>query len=132
LLPGARTPWLVTKDMLPNMKPGAVVVDVSVDQGGCIETTKPTTHADPTYVVDDVLHYGVANMPGAVPNTSTQALNNATLRYGLAIADKGWKRAVMDDAALALGVNVLEGKITYKSVADAHGMDYTPLDSLLT
>jgi len=131
LLPGARTPWLVTKDMLPNMKPGAVVVDVSVDQGGCIETTKATTHADPIYFVDNVLHYGVANMPGAVPNTSTHALNNATLRYGLAIADKGWKQAVADDAALAKGVNVLDGKITYKPVSDAHGMEYTPLEELL-
>lgn len=131
LLPGARTPWLVTKDMLPNMKPGSVVVDVSVDQGGCIETTRPTTHADPTYFVDGVLHYGVANMPGAVPNTSTLALNNATLRYGLAIANKGWKRAVADDAALAKGVNVFDGKITYKPVADAHGMDYAPLEQLI-
>ncbi len=132
LLPGARTPWLVTKEMLPKMKPGAVVVDVSVDQGGCIETTKPTTHADPTYFVDRVLHYGVANMPGAVPNTSTHALNNATLRYGLAIADKGWKQAVLDDRALAKGVNVLDGKVTYKPVAEAHGLEYTPLDSLLS
>ncbi len=132
LLPGARTPWLVTKEMLPSMKPGSVVVDVSVDQGGCIETTKPTTHADPTYFVDGVLHYGVANMPGAVPNTSTHALNNATLRYGLAIADKGWKQAVVDDAALAKGVNVLDGKVTYKPVADAHGLDYTPLEGLLS
>jgi alanine dehydrogenase len=131
LLAGARAPWLVTKDMLPRMKKGSVVVDVSVDQGGCIETTHPTTHADPTYVVDGVLHYGVANMPGAVPNTSTLALTNATLRYGLAIADKGWKQAVLDDAALAKGVNVLDGKITYKPVAEAHGLDYTPLSSLL-
>jgi len=131
LLPGARTPWLVTKDMLANMKPGAVVVDVSVDQGGCIETTKATTHADPTYFVDNVLHYGVANMPGAVPNTSTHALNNATLRYGLAIADKGWKQAVADDASLAKGVNVLDGKIAYKPVADAHGLDYVPLEQIL-
>jgi alanine dehydrogenase len=131
LLPGAKTPYLVTKDMLPKMKRGSVVVDVSVDQGGCIETTHPTTHADPTYFVDGVLHYGVANMPGAVPNTSTLALTNATLRYGLAIADKGWKQAVIDDAALAQGVNVLDGKITYKPVADAHGMNYTPLDRLM-
>ncbi|MCE5204340.1 MAG: alanine dehydrogenase [Actinomycetia bacterium] len=131
LLPGAKTPFLVTEDMLPNMKPGAVVVDVSVDQGGCIETTHPTTHADPTYFVDGVLHYGVANMPGAVPNTSTLALTNATLRYGLAIADKGWKQAVKDDPALARGVNVLDGKITYKPVADAHQMNYTPLEKLL-
>jgi alanine dehydrogenase len=131
LLPGAKTPWLITKDMLPNMKRGSVVVDVSVDQGGCIETTHATTHADPTYFVDGVLHYGVANMPGAVPNTSTMALTNATLRYGLAIADKGWNAAVADDAALAKGVNVLDGKVTYKPVADAHGLDYTPLESLL-
>ena len=131
LLPGAKTPWLVTKDDLPKMKRGAVVVDVSVDQGGCIETTHATTHADPTYFVDGVLHYGVANMPGAVPNTSTLALTNATLRYGLAIADKGWKQAVLDDAALAKGVNVLDGKITYAPVAEAHGMEYSALDSLI-
>ena len=131
LLPGAKTPWLITKDMLPNMKRGSVVVDVSVDQGGCIETTHATTHLDPTFFVDGVLHYGVANMPGAVPNTSTLALTNATLRYGLAIADKGWKKAVADDAALAKGVNVLDGKITYRAVADAHGMDHVALESLL-
>ncbi len=131
LLPGAKTPWLVTKEMLPSMKRGAVIVDVSVDQGGCIETTHPTTHDDPTYVVDGVLHYGVANMPGAVPNTSTLALTNATLRYGLAIADKGWKQAVLDDPALAKGVNVLDGKVTYQPVAEAHGLEYTPLSSLI-
>lgn len=131
LLPGARTPYLVTADMVPNMKKGAVVVDVSVDQGGCIETTHATTHADPTYFVDGVLHYGVANMPGAVPNTSTHALNNATLRYGLAIADKGWEVAVRDDAALAMGVNVLDGKVTYKPVAEAHGLEYVELGSLI-
>ncbi len=130
LLPGAKTPFLVTKDMLPKMKKGAVLVDVSVDQGGCIETTHATTHADPTYFVDGVLHYGVANMPGAVPNTSTMALTNATLRYGLAIADKGWKQAVKDDAALAKGVNVIDGKVTYKEVADVHGLEYVPLESL--
>lgn len=113
--------------MLSSMKRGAVVVDVSVDQSGCIETTHPTTHADPTFVVDDVLHYGVANMSGAVPNTSTLALGNATLGYGLAIADKGWKQAVLEDQSLAKGVNVLDGLITYEPVADAHGMDYTPL-----
>ena len=131
LLPGAKTPYLVTREMLPTMKKGAVLVDVSVDQGGCIETTKPTTHADPTYFVDNVLHYGVANMPGAVPNTSTLALTNATLRYGLAIADKGWKQAVLDDAALAKGVNVLDGKIVYRPVAEAHGMEYTPLEEMI-
>ena len=132
LLPGAKTPFLVTKDMLPKMKKGAVLVDVSVDQGGCIETTHATTHAEPTFFVDGVLHYGVANMPGAVPNTSTLALTNATLRYGLAIADKGWKQAVADDASLAKGVNVLDGKITYKGVADAHGMEYVELASLIS
>ncbi|MDZ4063994.1 MAG: alanine dehydrogenase [Coriobacteriia bacterium] len=131
LLAGARAPWLVTKDMLPDMKRGSVVVDVSVDQGGCIETTKPTTHSDPIYFVDGILHYGVANMPGAVPNTSTLALTNATLRYGLDVANKGWKQAVLDDAALAKGVNVLAGKITYEPVAEAHGMDYSPLGQLL-
>ncbi|MDP2182469.1 MAG: alanine dehydrogenase [Actinomycetota bacterium] len=131
LLAGARAPWLVTRDMLPDMKRGSVVVDVSVDQGGCIESTKPTTHSDPIYFVDGVLHYGVANMPGAVPNTSTLALTNATLRYGLAIANKGWKQAVAEDAALAKGVNVLAGKIVYEPVAEAHGMDYTPLEQLL-
>lgn len=131
LLPGAKTPWLVTRDMLPHMKKGSVIVDVSVDQGGCIETTHATTHTDPTFFVDGVLHYGVANMPGAVPNTSTLALTNATLRYGLAIANKGWKQAVRDDSALAKGVNVLDGKIVYKSVADAHGMEYVSLESLI-
>ncbi len=130
LLPGAKTPFLITKDMLPKMKKGSVLVDVSVDQGGCIETTHATTHADPIYFVDGVLHYGVANMPGAVPNTSTMALTNATLRYGLAIADKGWKQAVRDDAALAKGVNVIDGKVTYKEVADVHGLEYVPLESL--
>ncbi len=131
LLPGAKTPYLITNDMLPNMKRGSVVVDVSVDQGGCIETTHATTHADPTYFVEGVLHYGVANMPGAVPNTSTLALTNATLRYGLSIADKGWKQAVADDAALAKGVNVLEGKLTYAPVAEALGLEYTSLESLI-
>lgn len=131
LLPGAKTPYLVTREMLPTMKRGAVLVDVSVDQGGCIETTKPTTHADPTYFVDNVLHYGVANMPGAVPNTSTLALTNATLRYGLAIAGKGWKQAVLDDPALAKGVNVLDGKIVYRQVAEAHDMEYTPLEEII-
>jgi len=127
LLPGAKTPWLVKKEDLKIMKKGSVVVDVSVDQGGCIETTHATTHDNPTFVVDDVLHYGVANMPGAVPNTSTRALNNATLRYGLALANKGWKKALADDPALALGANVIEGKVVYEEVAKAHGLDYTPL-----
>ncbi len=131
LLAGAKAPWLVTRDMLPGMKKGSVVVDVSVDQGGCIETTRPTTHSEPTFVIDGVVHYGVANMPGAVPNTSTYALTNATFRYALAIADKGWRQAVLDDPALAKGVNVLDGKVTYAPVAEAHGMEYTPLSELL-
>ncbi|MBS3974892.1 MAG: alanine dehydrogenase [Actinobacteria bacterium] len=131
LLIGAKTPFLVTRDMLSAMKQGAVIVDVSVDQGGCIETTKPTTHADPTYFVDGVLHYGVANMPGAVPHTSTLALMNSTLRYGLAIADKGWKQAVLDDPSLAKGVNVLDGAVTYQPVAEAHDVAYTPLSEMI-
>lgn len=132
LLPGAKAPWLVTRDMLPNMKERAVIVDVAIDQGGCIETSHPTTHDNPTFVVDSIVHYCVANMPGAVPHTSTFALTNATMRYGLAIADKGWKEAVRADSALAKGVNVVDGKITYKAVAEAHGLDYVPLDSLLS
>lgn len=131
LLAGAKAPWLVTRDMLPSMKRGSVIVDVSVDQGGCVETTKVTTHSDPTFVVDGVVHYGVANMPGAVPNTSTYALTNATSRYALAIANKGWRQAVADDPALAKGVNVLDGRITYEPVAEAHGMEYVPLEALL-
>jgi alanine dehydrogenase len=128
LLHGAKTPWLVTREDVSKMKRGAVIVDVSVDQGGCVETTHPTTHAEPTFVVDDVVHYCVANMPGAVPNTSTLALTNATLRYGLAIADKGWRQAVTEDRALARGVNVLGGQITYQPVAEAHGLEYVPFD----
>jgi len=131
LLPGARAPWLITRDMLPMMKPGSVVVDVSVDQGGCIETTHPTTHADPTFMVDGVLHYGVANMPGAVPNTSTRALNNATLRYGLAIANKGWRQALLDDPALAKGANVIENQVCYAPVAEVHGLACAPLTELI-
>jgi len=131
LLPGEKTPWLVKKEDLKIMKKGSVVVDVSVDQGGCIETTHATTHDDPIFFVDDVLHYGVANMPGAVPNTSTRALNNATLRYGLALANKGWKKALADDPALALGANVVEGKVTYEAVAKVHGLEHTPLSEFI-
>ncbi len=127
LLTGARAPWLVTADMLPHMKRGSVIVDVSVDQGGCVETTHPTTHSDPTYVVDGVLHYGVANMPGAVPNTSTLALTNATLRYVLSLANKGWRQAAADDPVLAKGVNVSGGLLVNHAVADAHGLDFTAL-----
>ncbi|NCA69047.1 MAG: alanine dehydrogenase [Sphingobacteriia bacterium] len=131
LLPGAKAPWLVTREMLPTMKKGAVIVDVSVDQGGCVETTRPTTHADPVFFVEGVLHYGVSNMPGAVPITSTLALTNATLSYALAIADKGWRQAVMDDEALAKGVKLLDGQITSKPVADAHGLAYQPLAEMI-
>jgi len=130
-IPGARAPWLVTRDMLSLMKPGAVAVDVAIDQGGCIETSVPTTHADPTFFVDGILHYGVANMPGAVPNTSTRALNNATLRYGLNIANKGWKQALRDDASLARGANVIEGKVVYECVAKEHNLEYVPLEKVL-
>jgi alanine dehydrogenase len=131
LVPGARAPKLVTRDMLGGMKKGAVIVDVAIDQGGCVETAHPTTHSDPVYEVDGVIHYCVANMPGGVPITSTKALTNATLPYVEAIAEHGLAEAVARDKALAKGVNVLEGRITYEPVAEAHGLDYTPLDELL-
>ena len=131
LVPGGRTPVLVDNGTVERMRPGSVLVDIAVDQGGCFADSRPTTYSDPTFPVHGSLFYCVANMPGAVPNTSTLALTNATLRYGLAIADKGWKQAVADDAALAKGVNVLAGKVTYKPVADAIGVEYTPLESLL-
>ncbi len=131
LIPGALAPKLVTRGMIRGMKQGAVVVDVAIDQGGCFETSRPTTHSEPVYVVDDVTHYCVTNMPGAVPVTSTRALTNATLPYVEAIADHGLRAAVALDPALAKGVNVLEGKVTYEAVADAHGLDYTPLDEVL-
>src|SRR3954454_24998597 len=131
LVPGARAPKLVTRDMLKLMKPGAVIVDVAIDQGGCVETAHPTTHTDPVYEVDGILHYCVANMPGGVPITSTKALTNATLPYVEAIADHGLTDAVARDQALARGVNVVEAKITYEPVAEAHGLDYTPLGDLL-
>jgi alanine dehydrogenase len=130
LIPGAKAPRLITREMLAIMKPGSVLVDVAIDQGGCFETSRPTTHTDPTYVVDDVLHYCVANMPGAVPITSTGALTNVTLPYVEALADKGAARAIADDAALAKGVNVVGGKVTYQQVADAVGLEYTPLDQV--
>ena len=117
LVPGAAAPKLVSRDMVKAMKPGSVVVDIAIDQGGCFETSRPTTHADPTYVVDDVVHYCVTNMPGAVPRTSTYALNNATLPFVLALADKGWKRALADDAHLRAGLNIAAGKVTYPAVA---------------
>ncbi len=127
LIPGAKAPHLVTRDMLSVMKEGAVIVDVAVDQGGCIETTHPTTHAAPTYVVDGIVHYGVANMPGAVARTSTFALTNATLRYLLRLADLGVEEAVRTTPGLRPGVNVYKGKVTYKAVADALGYEYTEL-----
>jgi alanine dehydrogenase len=131
LVPGALAPKLVTRDMIAGMKTGAVVVDVAIDQGGCFETSHATTHADPVYVVDEVTHYCVANMPGGVPVTSTRALTNATLPYVEAIARHGLRHAVAADPTLAKGVNVIEGKVTYEAVADAHGLDYTPLEAVL-
>jgi alanine dehydrogenase len=131
LIPGAVAPKLVTREMISTMRPGAVVVDVAIDQGGCFETSHATTHADPVYVVDGVTHYCVANMPGAVPITSTKALTNATLPYVEAIANRGLGDAVAADPALAKGVNVTGGKLTYEAVAQAHGIDYTPLAGAL-
>jgi alanine dehydrogenase len=131
LLPGAKAPRLVTREMIATMKPGSVVIDVAVDQGGCIETTHPTTHSEPIFFVDGVLHYCVANMPGAVPRTSTYALSNATLPYALKLADCGFAKAVKQDSALAKGVNTYQGYVTYQGVATAHGLPYTSLDELL-
>lgn len=131
LIPGALAPKLVTREMLAAMKPGSVLVDVAIDQGGCAETSRPTTHDDPVYVVEDVIHYCVANMPGAVPITSTRALTNVTLPYVEQLADKGPIAAVMENPELALGVNVIAGKITYEAVAEAHGLKYTPLEDVL-
>ena len=124
LVPGDKAPHLITRDMLKEIEPGTVLVDVALDQGGCFETSHPTTHSDPVYEVDGIVHYAVANIPGAVPNTSTAALTNATLKYALALADKGWKKACREDAALYKGLNVVEGKITFKAVADVWGMPY--------
>ncbi len=131
LIPGGKTPFLVTKDMLKTMRPGTVLVDVAIDQGGCIETTYPTTHDNPTFVIDGVIHYAVANMPGAVPNTSTIALTNATLPYALEIADRGWKKACTEDGPLCKGLNVIDGKIVYKRVADAFNRPYENVTSFL-
>jgi len=131
LIPGAAAPKLVTKAMLKDWKPGSVLVDVAIDQGGCAETSKATTHAEPTYVVDGVIHYCVANMPGGVARTSTYALNNVTLPFALAIANKGWKKALLDDAHLRNGLNVADGKVTYKAVADDLGYAYVPAEKLL-
>ena len=132
LIPGAKAPHLITKDMLKDMKKGAVLVDVAVDQGGCIETCKPTTHENPTYIIDDVVHYCVANMPGAVPYTSTLALTNATLPYAIQLADKGWKKAAQENSDLVPGLNVIQGDIVYKAVAEAFNMPYTPVEKYLS
>ncbi len=131
LVAGAKAPKLLTRDMLKEMKDGSVIVDVAIDQGGCFETSRPTTHAEPTFVVDGVIHYCVANMPGAVARTSTLALTNATLPYALQIADKGWKKAVQENEALKKGVNVVDGNITFKGVADAWNLAYTDVNELI-
>jgi alanine dehydrogenase len=131
LIPGAKAPKLVTNDLVAQMKPGSVLVDIAVDQGGCFEDTRATTHADPTYQVHNSTFYCVANMPGAVPNTSTYALTNATLPYAVALADKGWEKALRDDRSLALGLNTHDGHLTYAPVAEAHGMASTSLESVL-
>lgn len=131
LVPGAAAPKLVTREMVARMKQGAVIVDVAIDQGGCIETSHPTTHADPTFIVDGVVHYCVANMPGAVARTSTFALNNATIGHAIALASKGWKQALADDPHLRHGLNVGQGKVTFEAVASTLGYDYTPPESLL-
>lgn len=128
LVPGAKTPRLITRDMVPMLRPGSVMVDVAIDQGGCFETSHPTTHSEPTFVVDGVVQYAVANIPGAVPYTSTMALTNATLPYAVRLADLGWKEACRRDSGLADGVNVVDGKITFKAVAEAFNLPYTPLE----
>jgi alanine dehydrogenase len=131
LIPGAAAPKLVTRDMIARMKKGAVVVDVAIDQGGCFETSRPTTHAEPTYVVDGVIHYCVANMPGAVARTSTFALNNATIAHGLSLADMGWQAAMRANPHLKAGLNVAGGKVTFEAVAKDLGYAFTPPDTLL-
>jgi len=131
LIPGARAPKLITRPMLSGLKPGAVLVDVSIDQGGCFETSHPTTHSDPIFEVDGIVHYCVSNMPGAVPVTSTYALTNVTLPYAELIADYGVREAIARSRPLARGVNAFEGKLTYEAVAEAHGLDYSPLDEVL-
>ena len=127
LIPGDAAPKLITKDMLKLMEKGTVLVDVAIDQGGCFETSRPTTHSEPVYDIDGIIHYAVANIPGAVPNTSTIALTNATLRYAIALADKGWQQACRDDRSLARGVNMVEGRCTYEAVARVWGLEYSPL-----
>jgi alanine dehydrogenase len=131
LIPGAKAPHLITRDMLKLMSPGTVVVDVAVDQGGCIETCTPTTHENPTFIIDDIVHYCVANMPGAVPYTSTLALTNATLPYALELANKGWKKACVDNEELKKGLNIVNGKVLYQGVAEAWGLAYHEVESVL-
>jgi alanine dehydrogenase len=131
LIHGAKAPKMITKDMLKSMRPGTVMVDVAVDQGGCFETTKPTTHQDPVYIIDDIIHYSVANMPGAVPYTSTLALTNATLPYAIQLADKGWKVACRENNELKLGLNIINGNVVYKGVADAFDLEYNEVDDYL-
>jgi len=128
LIPGAKAPKLVTRDMLKDMEPGTVMVDVAIDQGGCFETSHATTHEDPVYYVDGILHYAVANIPGAVPYTSTRALTNATLPYAIQLADKGWRQACSDNLELRRGLNIVEGKVVYRQVAEAWGLPYEPLN----
>jgi len=131
LKPGAKAPHLVTREMLTEMKPGTVLVDVAIDQGGCFETSKSTTHDDPIYIIDDIVHYCVANMPGAVPYTSTLGLTNVTLPYALQLANKGWRKALLDNSELLMGLNIAEGRVVYKDVAEAFEMDYTQVQDVL-
>jgi alanine dehydrogenase len=131
LVPGSKAPTLVTREMIGTMKKGAVLVDVSIDQGGCFETSRETTHADPIYKIDGIVHYAVSNMPGALPRTSTLALNNATLPYVAEIASKGWKKAMNENPEIRAGANVVEGKVTYNGVAEAFGLKYESIDRLL-
>jgi alanine dehydrogenase len=131
LVPGSKTPTLVTRQMLKTMKKGSVLVDVSIDQGGCFETSRETTHADPTYTVDGIVHYAVSNMPGALPRTSTLALNNATLPYAVEIADKGWKKAMQENFEIRRGANVVSGHVTYNGVADTFGFEHVNIDKLI-
>ncbi|HEY7042348.1 MAG TPA: alanine dehydrogenase [Nocardioidaceae bacterium] len=132
LVPGAKAPMLISNELVSRMKPGSVLVDISIDQGGCFEDSRPTTHAEPTYRVHNSVFYCVANMPGAVPHTSTYALTNVTLPYAVSLADKGWKQALLDDHSLALGLNTHQGEVTYEPVATAHGLDHRSLDSVLS
>jgi alanine dehydrogenase len=131
LIPGAKAPNLITKEMLKQLRPGTVLVDVAVDQGGCFETTHPTTHENPTYIIENILHYSVANMPGAVPSTSTEALTNATIKQGLSIANKGWVKACKDDDSLKLGLNIVNGHVVYKAISDAFDLDYKNINEII-